>query len=38
MKKFFFFVMLIVVGFTSMATTEQFTVQGIPYNNPKMKK
>ncbi|MBE6310028.1 MAG: leucine-rich repeat domain-containing protein [Bacteroidales bacterium] len=34
MKKFFLFVMLAVVSISAMA---QWTVQGIPYNNPKMK-
>ena len=32
MKKFFLFVMMAVVGMSAMA---QWTVQGIPYNNPK---
>ncbi len=34
MKKFFLFVMMAVVGMSAMA---QWTVQGIPYNNPKAK-
>ena len=38
MKKIFLFVMLTMVGLSAMATNEQFKVQGIPYNNPKMKK
>ena len=35
MKKFFLFVMMALGGMSAMA---QWTVQGIPYNNPKMKK
>ena len=34
MKKFFLFAMMAVVGMSAMA---QWTVQGIPYNNPKAK-
>lgn len=34
MKKFILFVMLVITGISAMA---QWTVQGIPYNNPKIK-
>ena len=38
MKKFFLMVLLALVGFTTKATNEQWTVQGIPYNNPNAKR